>query len=90
MNNNIPEGNRNIDLHIEELVLDGFPAQDKELITLAMQQEITRLINNGKTPAALIQNNNLSRIDGGSFQVKPGDSPGTTGIQIARSLYRGL
>jgi hypothetical protein len=82
--------NRNIDLHIEELVLDGFSVSDGNRITAVVQQELRRLLSYGELPSGLTRNGNISRLDGGSIQIERGATAEMTGKQIAQNLYRGL
>jgi hypothetical protein len=79
-----------LDLNIEELVLSGFPGQDRDRIMQAVQVELERLIRENGIPAALSRGGELARLDGGSFEANPGSSPEEIGIQVARSLYGGL
>ena len=81
--------NHNMDLHIEELVLEGFPAQDASHIASVVRSEVERLLRQGNIPAS-IRNGNIAQIDGGTIQIKPGTTPEMTGRQVARNLYRGL
>ena len=80
---------RNIDLHIEELVLDGFPAQDASRIASVVQGELERVLSQGNIPEN-ITNGNITQIDGGTVRIRPGASPEMTGKQVAQNLYRGL
>lgn len=79
-----------LDLNIEELVLSGFPGRDRERIMQAVQVELERLIRENGIPAALSRGDELARLDGESFEAKPGSSPEEIGAQVARSLYGGL
>ncbi len=85
-----PNQKRNIELHIEELVLDGFPSHDKNHIASAVQQELHSLLSHGNLPKRLTRNNNITRLDGGTIQMEPKVNAESTGSKIARSLYGGL
>jgi hypothetical protein len=79
-----------VELHIEELVLDGFPNFDRFQIGDAVEQEIARLFA-GKRPAGFPrQGAGMGRIDGGAFQVAPGSKERDIGIQVARSVFQSL
>ena len=78
-----------VDLHIEELVLHGFAARDRNRIAREVERELTRLISERKLPG-LGENRAFERIDGGVFQVRAGARPEATGTQIAHAIYRGL
>ena len=81
---------RNIELHIEELVLDGFPSQDKDHIASVVQQELHRLLSQGQLPQELMRNNSIAQLDGGTIHIEPHATPDSTGAGIARNLYGGL
>ncbi len=81
---------RNIELHIEELVLEGFPETDQDRITAAVEKELSRLMSTGKISELLGQDNRTREVDGGRLEIEPGASAELTGIGIARSLYGGL
>lgn len=79
-----------LDLNIEELVLTGFPGQDRDRIMQAVRAELERLISEGGVPAAFSRGGELDRLDGERLEVEPGSSPEEIGAQVARSLYGGL
>ena len=78
---------RNVELHIEELVLDGFQSQDKQHIASAVQQELHRLLSEGQLPQS---NRSISQLDGGTIHMESKATPQSTGHKIARKLYGGL
>ncbi len=80
----------NIELEIDELVLHGFGAIDRDQIGLAVQQELSRLLADGGVPGALGQGGEVSRLDGGMFNVTAGAKAEVVGTQIAQSIYGGF
>ena len=58
-----------VELHIEELVLHGFPTRDRYGIAEAIQRELTRLLIEHGVPEALRQGGDVARLNGGSFEV---------------------
>lgn len=80
----------NIELHIEKLVLDGFPAVDQHRIAAAVEKELSRLLGTGEIPEGLKRNDLMEKVDGGTLEIGPGNSAESTGIGIARSIYGGL
>lgn len=90
MSNMNPNQRRNVELHIEELVLDGFPSQDRNHIASVVQQELHRLLSQGELPQGMMRNNNIARLDGGTISVEPQATTESTGASIARNLYGGL
>lgn len=79
-----------IHLHVEELVLHGFPSSDRHRIGEAMQRELTRLFTEGRTPPALTKSAEIDRLNGGSFQTTGTARPEATGAQVARAVFGGL
>jgi hypothetical protein len=79
----------NIELEIDELVLHGFGAIDREAIGLVVQQELSRLLADGGVPGGLGQGGEVSRL-GSTFNVAVGAGAEVVGTQIAQSIYGGL
>jgi hypothetical protein len=81
--------NNNIELHIKELVLEGFPTRDTSRIVSVFKSELEQLLRQGNIPEN-IRSKNILRLDGGTIRIQPGASPEMSGRQVARNLYRGL
>jgi hypothetical protein len=81
---------QNIELHIEELVLYGFKSEDRAAIGDAVQRELTRLFTEGGPHFSLQRKHQVSRLDGGTFNVKEGSNPATIGTHIAQQVYGGM
>ncbi len=79
-----------IELHIEELVLHGFPATHRLNIGDALQDELQRLLAEQGFTSPVIKPINIGRLDAGSFQVAKNAKPGAVGTQLARQLHRQL
>jgi hypothetical protein len=79
-----------IHLHIEELVLHGFPSGDRHRIGEAVQRELTRLFTDEQTPPALTKSAEIDRLNAGSFQTAGTARPEATGAQVARAVFGGL
>lgn len=80
----------NIDLHIEELILEDFRPSDRHRIGAAVERELARLLAERGLPSGLAQGADLPRLDGGSFEAKPGARPEAVGRQVAGAVYGGL
>ncbi len=74
-------------VHIEELVLHGFPANSRYSIGDATQQELTRLLNERGVPQRMSKTGETARVDAGSFQVKQGARPNAIGALVANAVY---
>ena len=80
----------NIELHIEELVLNGFGPVDRYRIGVAVEVELARLFAEQSVPPSLAQGGDIPRLDGGRFEVGPGSGAEEIGTHVARALYGGL
>ncbi len=80
----------NIELNIDDLVLHGFAYGDRYLIGTAIERELARLFAERGTPSSLAASGDISRLDGGAFEVTPGAKPAAIGAQVAQTVYGGL
>jgi len=82
----------NVNLHIEQLILDGIdlPAHQREALAAAVQGELTRLITLGGISPGLQQGGALAQVAGDRLRLSAGQSPELIGEQIARSVYEGI
>ena len=81
---------KNIELHIEELVLEGFEHVDKHRIAEAVERELTNLFTERGIPRSLADGGEISRLNGGAFQVALNSRPETIGAKVAQAVYGGL
>lgn len=79
-----------IELHIEELVLEGFAPGERYRIGEAVELELTRLLSLRGVPPAWDADLEIGRMDAGSFQMPSGGARGAAGAQIASAVYEGL
>lgn len=79
-----------VELHIEELVLHGFAHTETGRIGNALESELTRLLGERDTPAAMMHAGDVARLDGGAFEGNPDSDAETTGLQLAKAIYGGL
>ncbi len=79
----------NIELHIEELVLEGFAAGDRYSIGEAVERELTRLLNEQGVPSLFGQDGDFARLHGGEVRVAPGARAEAIGRQVAQAVYGG-
>ncbi len=82
--------NPTVDLHIGELVLEGFPHLDRSQLDVAIRQTLARLIATQGIPAGLARGGAIASLAGGTFTVPPGSSSQAIGEQIARAIHGGL
>lgn len=78
---------RDVELHIEELVLQGFEARHSDSIARAAERELARLLVEHGVPASLAGGVQIARLDGGGFEVVRGAKPEVIGAQVARAMW---
>ena len=81
---------RAIEVHIGELVLEGFSSVDAPRIGAAVERELGRLFAEHGLPAGLLSGREQPLVDAGSFAHAPQATPALTGTTMARSVYSGL
>jgi hypothetical protein len=77
-----------VDLHVEELVLHGFAAGDRYMISDAVERELALLLTNG----FFMRSESAAEafVDAGEIHLRPGFSPRQVGEEIGRSVFAGL
>ena len=79
----------NIELHIDELVLDGFARGQRYEIAEAISRELERLLAR-RIPQSLTMAAAVDSVDAGTLQIRPQASPESVGSGIARQIYGGM
>ena len=82
--------NYSVELHIEELLLHGFEANQRDSIGAAVEREITRLFTEGGIPTLMAQNQEIAYCEATTFRVTPDANPEDIGTQIAQAIYGGF
>ncbi len=77
-----------IELHIEELILDGFASPDRAAIAEAVQRELTRLLMEDGL-ASWMDGSAAPVVNVGSFEIAPGAALDIVGRQVAQAVYGG-
>jgi hypothetical protein len=76
---------KRVHLHIERLVLDGFPALNREVIGTAVERELHQLLARDGIGAA--QSGNLPQVNGGKFTLARLPTASGVGAQIGRAVH---
>lgn len=79
-----------IEIDIQELVLQGVAPADRNSIADAVEVELARLLAQHGLPPPLDRGASIAQIDAGSVRVRAASQPTLLGIQIAKSVYKGL
>jgi hypothetical protein len=79
----------NVELHIEELVLRGFPHSQRYEIAEAVGRELESLLSQ-RVPQSLGAGASIDRLDAGAFETKQAARPEAIGSGIAQKIYGGM
>lgn len=79
-----------IELHIDELVLQGFLPGNRHRIVQAVERELTRLFSEQGAPPSLSQGGSFDQWEGGTFTMAPNANATSIGTQIAQTVYTGF
>jgi hypothetical protein len=80
-----------VELHIDEVTLDGFSAADGRAIAAAMERELARLLSGPDAPLGGARRSlSLERLDAGALHLPAGAKPGQIGVAAARAISRSL
>lgn len=77
-------------VHIDWLVLNGFPRSERHGIAAGLQGELSRLLAAPTTAERLAGIGHVASVRAGKIQLSPGVKPQTTGANAARSISKGL
>ncbi|GAX60148.1 outer membrane protein/protective antigen OMA87 [Candidatus Scalindua japonica] len=81
---------KNIELHIDKLVLHGFSPHDRYRIGEAVERQLTQMLTEQGMPASLSHGGKYSHLYGGSFNIVQGSKAETIGSQVAQSVYKNM
>ena len=79
----------NVELHIEELVLHGFPRSQRYEIAEAVGRELETLLSQ-RVPQSLQAGAEIDRLDAGAFETQRMARPQAIGAGIAQKIYGGM
>lgn len=79
-----------VELHIEELVLHGFPPGERRAIGEAVTAELTRLLGEPGAAAKIGKSRMAATLDAGSLQLARDARPEMVGAQLAQIVYQSL
>ena len=76
-----------VEVHIERLVLHGFPPAFRGPVGDVVQSELKRLLTQSGLPRELSTAAEIGQIDKGAFLVNSPATPISIGAQIAGSIF---
>jgi hypothetical protein len=79
----------NVNLHIERLVLDGFPldGRDAALVQAAVRAELTRLFVQNEAGVSSLASAAVPRMQAAPMRMSGAETPPRLGSAIAQSVY---
>ncbi len=81
---------RSLTIHIEELVLHGFPQLDRHRLGEAVQAELQSLFAERVIPSAFAEAGEYPELAGAPMRIGQDSTATTVGGQIARSVYEAV
>ncbi len=81
---------RPVEVHIEELVLDGFAPADRHRIGEAVERELGRLLAGEEASRLPRRSLAVDAVDAGEFRLPASANARSIGAQVARSVFQGL
>lgn len=79
-----------VEVHVEELVLTGFPAEQAPRIAAALQQELARLLCERGAPDSLAGGGAVPSLPASPVRAPAGAAPERVGERVAGSVYGAL
>jgi len=79
-----------LSLHVDALVLHGFPPADRLTIGQTVELELARLFASRGVPESLVDLGDIENLSGGTFELRPNRQPATIGTQVAWAVYQTL
>jgi hypothetical protein len=86
----VPNAPAALELHIEAVVLHGFPPSYRFRIGDALERELSRLIAQQGLAGLVAVPMAVEHLDAGAFKVPPNARPHAIGAQLAHSLHQRL
>jgi len=81
---------RPMELHIQEIVLHGFPRMDYHQVREALQQQLTMLLTQKGLGSSFCGGDRLPYLEGGQFFVPANAGVGDMANRMAGTIYDSL
>jgi hypothetical protein len=76
-----------VEIHIQELILHGFPPGQRHRIGEAVQKELERLLVEKAWPYGSAHDLHVYHTDGGGFALDGSGRPEAAGVKIANAVH---
>jgi hypothetical protein len=81
---------KNVEVHIEELVLHGFAPSDRNGIGRGMERMLSRLFIEEGLPPSLGRTKAIFYLDSGAIEAAPELGVEAVGVEVAKAVYKGM
>jgi len=81
---------KNIEIHIDRIVLDGFDHLNKTDLNAVMQEHLTTMISEQGLPNDLLKRAYHRKLNGGEMKLGHRPETGQVGIDIAGGIFNGM
>ena len=78
---------QSIELHIEELVVDGFAPDNRERFVAAVESELARLLGERGISGSLTEDIEVEQLTGSALRIRQDETSETTGQHLAQAIY---
>lgn len=82
--------NPNIEVHVDELILCGFPTANRYVIGDALVHELGRWFEYGESSMSLSKDAHIPVLNAGEIILPPNVKPAAVGERVAQVVYAGL
>lgn len=79
-----------LELHIESMIVEGVDALDSDLLRLAIERELARIVTERGIPRSWSAANGTIAVPGGAFDLSEAADIGHVAAHIAGVVYGGL
>ena len=80
----------NLEVHIEQLIVEGFPDINRHQLGESVKQELERHFAEHGIPTSLSRNQVLAKVSPNTINVASNSNDRTLGTQIAKAIHGGL
>lgn len=81
---------RNVEVLIDALILHGFPAAERYIISDVFSRELGQLLKDIDTDSSFAKDAHIPMLNAGRIAIPPDEKPISVGAQVAQSVYSSL
>jgi hypothetical protein len=77
-------------VHVERLVLNGFPRCEPAVLAESLQRELARRLSGSGAAALIARRSRVAHVAVPALQLPASVQPAQIGLQLARGIARGI